>query len=144
MLAGSVWNDNAVIGTNAVGTPIHRSIFGKITLSIDDAVFICVSIKTDTAIIKSPIVASSLASTNLEISPTTISPIRQIIALGNIVRPDIEGLYPRRLCTNIGTKSSVEYNITFINELASVPNIKFLSLNTLMSITGYLYSSSQT
>ena len=102
------------------------------------------SINTDNPIVKSPIVARILGFTYLEISPTTSNPIKHIIALGNIASPDLDGLYPKRLCTNIGTSKRVEYNITLINELISVPNIKFLSLKTLISITGYLYSSSQT
>ena len=92
LLAGSVWKESAVIGTKAVGTPIHSNMFGKMILSIEDVVFICVSINNETAIVTSPIEARTLLSINLEISPTASSPIRQMIALGNIVNPDIEGL----------------------------------------------------
>ena len=31
---GSVWKESAVIGTNAVGIPIHNNIFGKRMISI--------------------------------------------------------------------------------------------------------------
>ena len=51
--AGRVWNDKAVIGTNAIGTPIHNKRFGNITLSIEDVVFNCVSINKETDIVYS-------------------------------------------------------------------------------------------
>ena len=142
--AGRVWNDKAVIGTNAIGTPIHNKRFGNITLSIEDVVFNCVSINKETDIVKSPAVAMIFGFIYLESSPNSNNPTRQTIERGNIESPDFEGLYPKRLWTNIGTKSRVEYIVTLINELINVPNIKFLSLNTLISITGYLYSSSHT
>jgi len=61
-------------------------------LSIEEVGFICVSIKTDIPIIKRPIDASILGLTKREISHAAINPIRQTIALGNIAKPDIEGL----------------------------------------------------
>ena len=64
---------------------------------MEEVVFICVSISIEIAIIIKPIEASNLLSINLEISPTTIKPTRQITALGNIVKPDMEGLYPNKL-----------------------------------------------
>ena len=91
-VAGRVSNDNAVTGTNATGTPIHNKIFGKIILSIEDVVFICVSINIAVPIIKKPVAAKIFGFIYFESSPAIISPARQIIALGNIVNPDFDGL----------------------------------------------------
>ena len=61
-------------------------------LSIEEFGFICVSIRSEIAIIINPIMASSLPSTYFDISPAAIKPIKQTTALGNIKSPDIEGL----------------------------------------------------
>ena len=74
---GNVWNDNAVIGTNAMGTPMHNKILGKTILFIEEAVFICVSIKIDIAIIRKPQEANILLSTILDNTPAICKNIRQ-------------------------------------------------------------------
>ena len=87
-----VLNDKAVIGTNAIGTPAQSNKFGKITLDIDDVVFILVSIKIEIPIIIKPAAVKILGSIYLEIAPTVNNPTKQTIARGNIVKPDIDGL----------------------------------------------------
>ena len=92
LFAGKVKKDNAEIGTNATETPKQRIKFGIIILCIDAVVFKQDSIKQATAIIINPIAVSSLFSTSFAISPIISNPNKQTIALGNINKPDADGL----------------------------------------------------
>lgn len=90
--AGSVKNESDVIGIKATATPKHNIIFGMIILCIEAVVFNDVIDISDPPIIRSPIIVKTLFSTYLETSPTIISPTKHAIALGNIAKPDADGL----------------------------------------------------
>ena len=90
--AGSVKNESDVIGIKATATPKHNIIFGMIILCIEAVVFNDVIDISDPPIIRSPIIVKTLFSTYLETSPTIIRPAKHAIALGNIAKPDADGL----------------------------------------------------